>query len=322
MDVLDWCTVCNSLLDEEDLFCSNCGKSAERRQSAAPAQTEILTHHFECNGCGASMSYDASARTLRCPYCASEQLEKRDDVKAIRASKVVQFQIDHAEAHRVLTDWLGTGFWRPSDLASVATVESIAGVYVPHWVFAAETHAFWTADTSETPLGARGDWFPLSGENRSSYSGLLVGASSELSPDETEAICPFDLNSAVATDQIELENAIVEQFTVPRKYARPLARRGLEEREKQVCAQRYIPGRHRNLKVNIRIEQLRSEPLLLPVWVMAYQYRDKLYRILINGQTGKVSGDAPFSTFKAVIIASIAILIALIVLVIVAMANR
>ena len=27
-------------------------------------------------------------------------------------------------------------------------------VYVPYWVFAAETHTFWTADTSQTPAGA------------------------------------------------------------------------------------------------------------------------------------------------------------------------
>ena len=43
---------------------------------------------------------------------------------------------------------------------------------------------------------------------------------------------------------------------------------------------------------------MRSVPLLLPVWIMVYQYRDKPYRVLVNGQTGEVYGTAPFSYAK------------------------
>jgi hypothetical protein len=268
------------------------------------------------------MSYDASAQTLRCPYCGSENLEKRDDVNSITASQVIRFKIDQADAQRRMRIWLGRGFWRPSDLAASSSIQKISGVYVPYWVFAADTHTYWTADTGSTPMGARSDWYPVSGENRSSYAGLLVGASSVLSPTETEAICPFDLSESVDASDTDLENAIVEQFTVPRKYARPLARQGLESSETKTCAERYLTGRHRNLKVNVRIEQLRSEPILFPVWVMAYQYRDQLYRILINGQTGEINGDAPFSKFKAFMVASLVFLLMLVIFVMILFANR
>lgn len=268
------------------------------------------------------MSYDANAQTLRCPYCGSERLQKREDTNTINASQVVRFKVRQSDAQQKLKAWLGQGFWRPSDLATKATIETISSVYVPYWVFAADTHTYWTADTASTPRGARSDWYPLSGENRSSYAGLLVGASSVLSPAETEAICPFDLHEAVGTSEVDLEHATVEQFTVPRKYARPLARQGLESSEKQTIAQRYLTGRHRNLKVNLRIERLRSEPILVPVWVMAYQYRDQLFRILINGQTGKISGTAPFSKFKLIMAVSLAILLILFMLVVVLLANN
>ncbi|MCA9214220.1 MAG: hypothetical protein KDB27_14210 [Planctomycetales bacterium] len=268
------------------------------------------------------MSYDATAKTLRCPYCGSERLEKKDDIRAIQAQRVIPFRFDQAAAQATLRQWLGRGFWRPSDLASAATIANISGVYVPYWVFSADVHTYWTADSSVTPPGARADWYPVTGENRSSYSGLLVGASSVLSPQETEAICPFDLGAAVDASSVDLDNAIVEQFTVPRKYARPLARRGLEHSEERTCAERYLPRSHRNLKANIRIEQLRSEPILFPVWVMAYRYRDDLYRILINGQTGTISGDAPFSKFKAFMVGSFVILAALVIVILFALANR
>jgi hypothetical protein len=209
--------------------------------------------------------------------------------------------------------WLGQGFWRPGDLAQRAAVTTMTAVYVPYWVFTAQTFTYWTADSSQTPFGARGDWVPMSGEHRGSYSGLLVGASSVLTPGETSALCPFDLGRAVPTDQIDLENVIVEQFRVQRKYARPLARQGLENLEHGACAQ-YVPGRSRNLKVNVRLEGLSSEPVLLPIWVMAYCYQDQVFRFLINGQTGKATGQAPTSWKKVVMAVVIAILILLVLL--------
>ena len=65
-DVLEKCAVCHAILDEEDIFCANCGAAApDRRQQAPPTRTSA--QNFVCTGCGAAMSYDASAQTLRCP---------------------------------------------------------------------------------------------------------------------------------------------------------------------------------------------------------------------------------------------------------------
>jgi DNA-directed RNA polymerase subunit RPC12/RpoP len=299
-------------LDDEDLFCANCGTSVDAPASPqASSNSQIYTHHFECRGCGASMSYDASAQKLRCPYCGSEQLEKKSDNKTLAPSRVIPFQLAASAAQNAFAQWLGRGFWRPSDLVSAASIAKMSAVYVPYWVFAADVHTYWTADSGSPPFGARGNWYPVTGENRNRYQGLLVGASRVLSPDETQAIGPFDLSQGVPPDQIDLENSTVEQFTVPRKYARPLAQEGLEQQERQACARKYFSSSYRNLKVNVRIERLSSEPILLPVWVVSYRYRNRLYRILINGQTGRVNGDAPYSWLKLAMAATIVILLVL-----------
>jgi hypothetical protein len=228
----------------------------------------------------------------------------------LRPDRVVPFAVSQQDALSRLRQWLGASFWRPGDLARAAVVTHLTQVYVPYWVFSARTFTYWTADTGQTPAGARGDWYPLAGENRANYSGLLVGASSVLTPAETHAICPFDLAVAVRPDQVDLENVVYEQFRVQRKYARPLAQSGLEQEERQACA-KYVAGRCRNLKVNLRVEELTGEPVLLPVWIMAYQYRDKLFRFLVNGQTGQCTGHAPTSYKKiaAVVAAVIAAII-------------
>jgi hypothetical protein len=312
-DLLQKCSVCLALVDEEDLFCANCGTEAPSRQQVAAGEAETFRHNFECQGCGASMSYDASAQTLRCPFCGSSRLESKPDAKSLPPARVVPLGIGRDSAEATMRRWLGRGFWRPGDLAERAAVTTMTAVYVPYWVFTAKTFTYWTADSSQTPFGASGDWVPMSGEHRGSYAGLLVGASSVLTPGETSALCPFDLGRAVPTNQVDMENVIVEQFLVQRKYARPLARQGLEDLERAACAQ-YVPGQNRNLQVNVRLEGLSSEPVLLPVWVMAYRYQDQVFRFLINGQTGKATGQAPSSWKKIVVAILIAILILLMLL--------
>ena len=54
--------------------------------------------------------------------------------------------------------------------------------------------------------------------------------------------------------------------------------------------------------------------ILLPIWISAYRYHDKLYRILINARTAEVQGDRPYSAWK---IAGMVILILAIIGVIV-----
>ena len=305
-DLYQKCSVCEAFLDEEDLFCANCGTEAPIAAPQLPGPTQVVTHNFLCQGCGASMSYDASAQTLRCPFCGSEKMEEQRDAKMLRPKAVVPFVISQKDALDRLRQWLGSSFWSPGDLAQSAEVTTLRQVYVPFWVFAARVWTYWAADSGPAPVGARGDWYPVAGENHAKYRDQLVGASSVLTPAETHAICPFDLASAVAPEEIDLNNVVYEQFRVQRKYARPLARAGLAHQERSACAQ-YVSGRCRNMKVNIRIEGLTGEPVLLPVWIMAYQYRGRLFRFLVNGQTGQCTGSAPTSYGKIAAVVGIAV---------------
>jgi predicted RNA-binding Zn-ribbon protein involved in translation (DUF1610 family) len=311
------CEVCQSLLDEEDLFCPNCGTEAPHREEKAQAAADtsrVATYNFECTGCGASMSYDPRAGTLRCPFCGSVEMEKRENARVLAPRRVVPFVLTQQQAVDAMRGWLGRGFFRPGDLAREAAVVRMTAVYVPYWVFQATTHTFWTADTSRTPPGARADWYPLSGEHHGSYAGLLVGASGALTPAETSAIAPFDLAAGRPPEKVDLDNVIVEQFGLARKYARPLAREGLEQREAEACQRECVPGRARNVHVNVRIEDMSSEPVLLPVWIMTYRYNDRVYRFLVNGQTGKATGQAPLSWPKVLLVGAIVLAVVLFLL--------
>lgn len=310
-DLLEKCTICGGLIDEEDLFCGNCGTEAPKRNLAPTPATAMATHSFQCAGCGAAMSYSAEAAALRCPFCGSTKLEKGADHKVIAPARVLPFEISEEEARRILREAIGKGFWRPPDLSEKAVIRNMVPVYVPYWVFGAEVFTYWTADTSQTPIGASGDWYPLSGEHRARYEGVLVGASGALTPYETSRLCPFNMEAAVVPDQVDLDNFTVEQFNVARKYARPLAKSELEALEREAVDRQFVPPNSRNVQVNLRIQNMASEPILLPVWIMAYQYKEETYRFLVNGESGRSSGHGPVSYHRLLMIVGIILAAAL-----------
>jgi hypothetical protein len=266
------------------------------------------------------MSYDPRVQNLRCPYCDSEKLHAEDDVRVLAPTAVVPFRIAQQEALAELQHFLGKGWWRPSDLRNASQVTKLTAVYVPYWVFSATVHTCWTADSSETPPHAQAAWYPVSGFGSTQYEGVLVGASGTLKPSETAAICPFDLSAGIAPELADLEHALYEPFRVQKKYARPQAIAGFEELERAARA-KEVPGRSRNVRVNLRLEGLHGYPALLPVWIMAYQYREETFRFLVNGQTGRSTGQAPISYYKLTGFVATAVALSILLLLLLALCS-
>jgi hypothetical protein len=51
----------------------------------------------------------------------------------------------------------------------------------------------------------------------------------------------------------------------------------------------------------------------LPVYAGAYRYNNKLFQIVVNGRTGEIQGDRPYSVWKiALLVVAVLLLIILI----------
>ena len=50
--------------------------------------------------------------------------------------------------------------------------------------------------------------------------------------------------------------------------------------------------------------------VLLPVWLAAYRYRGKSFRFVVNGRTGAVEGERPYSAVKIAIAVVIGLILA------------
>jgi hypothetical protein len=67
-------------------------------------------------------------------------------------------------------------------------------------------------------------------------------------------------------------------------------------------------------QVDTRYSDVTFKLVLLPVWIGSYLYGGKPYQVLINGVTGEVQGDRPYSTVKIIVAVLVAVALTALVL--------
>ncbi|MEM7522086.1 MAG: primosomal protein N' (replication factor Y) - superfamily II helicase, partial [Pseudomonadota bacterium] len=68
--------------------------------------------------------------------------------------------------------------------------------------------------------------------------------------------------------------------------------------------------RQRVHHIDTDLSDLTFKHILLPVWLAAYKYRGKTYRFVVNGQSGRVQGERPYSAWKIAIAVVLGALVA------------
>jgi hypothetical protein len=68
--------------------------------------------------------------------------------------------------------------------------------------------------------------------------------------------------------------------------------------------------RQRIHDIDTSITDVTFKHVLLPVWLAAYKYRGKTYRFVVNGQSGRVQGERPYSAWKIAAAVALGLIIA------------
>ena len=56
-------------------------------------------------------------------------------------------------------------------------------------------------------------------------------------------------------------------------------------------------------------ENVEGAPVLLPIYIGAYRRKDEFHRVVLNGQTGAITGDVPLSVWR--VLAAVLVVLAL-----------
>jgi predicted RNA-binding Zn-ribbon protein involved in translation (DUF1610 family) len=271
-----------------------------------------------CKECGASVNFGSGKTATQCSFCGSSSiLIQEENRKLLRPESLVPFAVDKKNAGGSFSSWLSHLWFRPSDLKKLAQVQDLAGIYVPFWTYDAHVESSWTADagyyyyvTEEYDVEENGEtvtrtreirhtrWEEAWGQRADDYDDVLVCASKGLPPKLSDSLKTFDTGQLVPYTPGFLAGWMAEEYEVDLRNGFIVAQQKIDEEQKSRCS-KDVPGdTQRGLDVNSTYTNLTYKHVLLPIWLCAYRYRDKVYQFLVNGQTGEVKGLAPYSWIK------------------------
>jgi LSD1 subclass zinc finger protein len=351
------CKGCGSVLKfkpgTKNLVCTYCGAENVIEESTEIIEEldyeKFITEKLEkeekidvvsvrCPACGASVTLDPNVTSDLCPYCAANIVVKSGTTSnLLKPKSLLPFVVDKAKAGGLFREWIKKLWFAPSDLkkAEVAN-ERLNGIYIPFWTYDARTQTGYTGQrgtyyyetvvytavengrsVTKTRQVQRIRWTPVSGQVQNDFDDILVIASHSLPKKYTERLEPWSLSQLVPYNDKYLSGFRSEsyQVDVPSGFN--------EAKEKMIPTIRStitgdIGGDAQRIHtMNTAYSDITFKHILLPVWISSYRFKGKVYRFLINGQTGEVQGERPYSAIKIMlaVVLGIAVIVGIILLV-------
>lgn len=316
-----------------DLICERCGHIQVVEETPATEVEQVLDltlptekgHRWAeaqrrmiCQQCSAMTIFPPGQTSAECPFCGSTMLiAAREDVEILPPQAVIPMGFEADEVRKIMTRWLGTGFFAPDNLSRMARSGNMRPAYVPFWVFEATLTGKWQAYVAEGS-GRHRNWIWQTGEHIFFFADELQPGTKSLPADLLARAEPFDFEKLVEYKPEYLAGWPAATYDIPLSQASLGAREKMAAKAKKQLVYKAAPGKQvRDLQVTASdISGVTYKQVLIPIWTASYSYLGKSYRVLINGQTGKVVGDKPVDSVKV----SLVILGAVVLLVLLAFA--
>jgi hypothetical protein len=280
----------------------------------AAHQAHVATR--ECSGCGALVELHGANVSTDCNYCGAPLVDSSRAAASVR--RVAPFRVTEPVAKNKLHDFLRGQFWAPKEVKTLNFGgRGLRGVLVPHYAYKGVVRSSYQAKVGMYYYTGSGknrrrhtEWFPFSGTAGCQVAGHLVSASAGLSEPESNALEPFDLGWAVDFDERLVSGFEAELPSIQYDQADHTATSELRELEAGRIRTQLLPGDENQVTwINSQVEIQDRECLLLPVWIGIYDYDGKKMRLLVNGQSGKCTGQVPKSKTKIAIAITLGVLL-------------
>ncbi len=286
-----------------------------------------------CETCGAEITLEKNVTSDECPFCASLIHAQEHSKKAIKPRSLLSFKVSDSSAKDEFAKWVKSRWFAPNKLKHYAKIGKMSGVYMPFWTYDSKTTSqysgsrgeyYYTSETYTTTVNGktvtrtrqvrRTRWYPASGTVYNTFDDVLVLGSKSLPRKYAEELEPWDLQNLTPHSDEYIQGFKVESYSVDLEEGFADAR----EKMKPVIRERVrrdIGGDTQRIhSINTRYDDVTFKHILLPVWISAYHFRQKLFRILVNARTGEVQGERPWSWVKislasAAVIALIAVIV-------------
>lgn len=346
--------VANLLFEPRDGFlsCPYCGHkeaipaSAEQVQERSfeqylqirPEQLEQLAANaleIGCQSCGAIVTFTPPEVARQCDFCGVQIVAQPKSADPILAPEgVLPFRITQKQADEGLRQWLKSRWFAPNALKQFARPEAIKGVYLPFWTYDANTTSYYTGERGDyyfttetyttreqgsnvtrTKRVRRTRWTRASGSVSRWFDDVLVPATTSLQLKRLEALEPWDLTELTPYEPAFLSGFRAQRYQVDLAQGFEGVRQLALEVIKNDVRQDIGGDEQRVHNISTQYYAVTFKHLLLPVYAGAYHFNQKVFQIVVNGRTGEIQGDRPYSFWKiALLVLSILFIILIIVM--------
>lgn len=326
------------------LTCDHCGNSAPieglGRQAqpireldfAAAVNAQLPDAEIEetrvlsCPNCAAQVELGGADHAAECPFCATPVVTGTGTHRHIKPKAVLPFAFDERSARKSMTDWLGGLWFAPNGLNDYARKgRKMQGIYVPYWTFDADTKSRYSGERGtiyyETHTVMRDGkrqqikvpktrWRAVKGRVARFFDDVLVLASKSLPKSYTDALEPWDLAALEPYSPEFLAGMRAEGYMVELQDGFAQARYQMDRVIERDVKFDIGGDRQRVHHVDTDLSDVTFKHILLPIWLAAYKYRGKTYRFVVNGSTGRVQGERPYSAIKITIAVILGLIVA------------
>ncbi len=333
------CPQCGAVTEysvlESGLKCDHCGYASPTGEDAVGEKAEeleftsenLINHQygwgadrraFECDTCGASTAVEPQALVHTCAFCGSHQVLLKDGQdKILRPRYLIPFEIENIMCEQITSKWLGSSWMTPRAMRRSAENPEFSGVFLPYWTFDSVATADWQAEVGHTEherYFQDGEWKVRTiikwkwerGKVRERFDDLIINGTNRISEHLLRKINAFDLHQLRAYEPGFLAGYQALAFDRALEEAWEQARSEMRERTRQACRSQASTTQIRSFSLNLDFSEESWRYIILPVYLTSYRYQGQSYQVLINGQTGVITGQRPVDWMKVwLIIAAI-----------------
>jgi len=276
----------------------------------------IDSREIQCIRCGASFTLAYDMVSSNCPYCTTPAIT--EFVKPIKPNSLIPFAITPKEAQSRFKSWVGSLWFAPSRLKEfVDGNKRLTALYLPYWAFNANAYTKYSGERGDTYFVTvqkqvvingkeqivyekepRIRWTPVRGEVSNSFRDLEVTATKRLPIGLLESLSPWNTERLIPFDLKYLLGFVSREYTVSLQKGFIRAKSKMESIIDSTI-RRDIGGDQQKIDYKDTIysdEEYKN--VLFPVYTADFKWKGEDYIYLINGQSGKVIGERPYSILK------------------------
>ena len=284
----------------------------------------------QCQSCKAVSVFDPARVGQNCEFCGSPKLLDYNEIRApIRPQGVLPFRVDQGKVREQIRGWFGSKWIAPSDLKRRGLVDRVKGVYIPYWTFDAQVVCPWEADaghyyyTTEEYRDNQGKvqtrqvrhtrWVPASGQVEHFFDDVPVPGTHGVHTHLLRQVEPFATKELVGYETAYLSGFVVEHYQVVLFDAAERSQQSMHGQLMEMCAAEVPGDTHRNLQIHPSYSGQTFKHVLVPIWMLTYNYGPKVFQVIVNGYSGKMAGEYPKSIWKILLLVFVVLVVVLIV---------